>query len=283
MNKELQRRNWACLPKETRDKVKVEIRQKVYPVKNYLIDIFGYHNIISDTEPEEMLHARRTDVMNAYKFATRCSPSHHDKDYWDGVAQTLGNLFGDKCLPDEDPETKSKEAKETQNLSLPDEQSTENKEPMEEKELNLCELLKGCEGEEFFSISVGKVMFKAIYDYDDTHKIRTVRKDAVGNEHNVNFHSDGRRNNAGLQDLYPSEDLLRKYPLNAAMAWSEWEESRKQTQKCHIHVDIVIDKADESFEGIGMDFEFESEEEAQQASEVVKEALVKFHEQNVEK
>ena len=35
----------------------------------------------------------------------------------------------------EEPETKSKEAKETQNLSLSDIQSTENKEPMEEKEL----------------------------------------------------------------------------------------------------------------------------------------------------
>ena len=190
----------------------------------------------------------------------------------------------------EENETKRKE---TQNLSLSDKQPTERKETMEEKELNLAELLKGCEGEEFFSISVGKVTFKAIYDYDDTHKVRTIRKDAVGNEYNINFHSDGRRNKAGLQDLYPSEDLLIKYPLDAKKAWDEWASERKPKRwrakrgdrywwfndelevKCNADIQDIIDN-----NRYNLGNYFRTEKLAQQAAEAVRETLMKIHEQN---
>ena len=159
----------------------------------------------------------------------------------------------------------------------------ETKDNMEEKELNLAELLKGCEGEEFFSISVGKVMFKAIYDFDDTHKIRTIRKDAVGNEYNVNFHSDGRRNKAGLQDLYPSEDLLKKYPLDAKKAWDEWASERKPKYILQAEMRLIsLDGRDvedwEQIEIIGV-----PDIDLSQAAEAVRETLQKFHEQNAER
>ena len=161
------------------------------------------------------------------------------------------------------------------------------------KGLNLCELLKGCEGEEFFSISVGKVTFKAIYNYDDTHPVRTIRKDAVGNEYNVNFYFDGRRNNAGLQDLYPSEDLLRKYPLDARAAWDEWASVRKpkrwypqhgeefwyidlslRPQMTHSHISYSKWEGELNC--------FQTEELCQQAAEAVRETLEKFHEKHTE-
>ncbi|MDE7441662.1 MAG: hypothetical protein K2M69_05815 [Muribaculaceae bacterium] len=180
---------------------------------------------------------------------------------------------------------------------------------MEEKELNLAELLKGCEEEKFFSISVGKVIFKAIYDYDDTHKIRTIRKDVVGNEYNVNFHSDGRRNKAGLQDLYPSEDLLRKYPLDAYSAWMEWKEARKSKRwraknsagvavsECEGHWEdytywyitsdgVIAQDEETNCKADTLRYElgnyFRTEEEVKQAAEAVREALQKFYEKNCE-
>lgn len=155
------------------------------------------------------------------------------------------------------------------------------KDNVEEKELDLCELLKGCEGEEFFSISVGKVIFKAIYDYDDTHKVRTIRKDEVGNEYNVVFHSDGRRNKAGLQDLYPSEDLLRKYPLDASQAWREWAESRKPKYVLQAQIRLISNdrKTVEDYENVEVEV---SDIDLTEAAEVVREVLQKFHDNHTE-
>lgn len=61
MNKELQDKVWACLPKEARDEIK---RLYIDGVKQHKINriaiyksLFGRHNLTSDTEPEEMLKA----------------------------------------------------------------------------------------------------------------------------------------------------------------------------------------------------------------------------------
>lgn len=180
-------------------------------------------------------------------------------------------------------------------LSLSDKQSDETKDTMEEKELNLCELLKGCEGEKFFSISVGEIIFKAIYDYDDTFNIRTIRKDAVGNEYNVNFHSDGRRNKSGLPDLYPSEDLLKKYPLDAKKAWDEWAETRKTkrwTPQIGEHIFWVnanltvsqdrFNDFDTQRKRRAVGNEFKTGKEAKQAAEGIREYLKSFHEKHKE-
>ena len=139
-------------------------------------------------------------------------------------------------------------------------------------------------------------MFKAIYDYDDTHKIRTIRKDAVGNEYNVNFHSDGRRNKAGLQDLYPSEDLLRKYPLDPAKAWDEWVSERKpkrwRAKNAGQYWRIIFDESHDGYITNSADVRdtidnanysignyFRTEKEAKQAVEAVRETLAKLYEQ----
>lgn len=168
-----------------------------------------------------------------------------------------------------------------------------------EEEFDLLNILKGCEGEKFFSISVGEVIFKAIYDHDGALKIRAVQKDAVGNERNVNFSSDGRRNKSGLPDLYPSEALLMKYPLDPYSAWKEWKESRKPKRwrarkyQGYYYIDfrggrlVTFYDTDEYDKDENNRYDsynyFRTKEEAEQAAEVIKEALQKFHEKNSEK
>ena len=109
MTKEQQDLAWACLPKETRDKV-----ISVYACKSgkhpydegyndALRQLYGHHNLTSETEPEEMLMVARSNVIRKYKFADICDKDHPDKKYWDGAKYTLTKLFGDKCLPDKEP------------------------------------------------------------------------------------------------------------------------------------------------------------------------------------
>ena len=361
MNKEQQDLAWKCLPKEVRDRIKIAYKSDYVSDRGYqptrgmevLQDIFGHNNLTSDTEPEKMLMVSKKRVLT--ELCRAVNLQNDKEEDWiragEEIEFTLMQLFGDKCLPDEEkPKPKFKvgdkvividniravypnpmtikgvtlaedgkyrynvveygikfhednlEAftEESRNLSqnianCDKSEDNKPKDNMEEKELNLAELLRGCEGEEFFSISVGKVMFKAIYDFDDTHKIRTIRKDAVGNEYNVNFHSDGRRNKAGLQDLYPSEDLLRKYPLDPYSAWMKWKEARKPKRWRAEYGETYYSLRDsftvcDQYENNDSDNDcawnnynyFRTEEEAQQAAEAIREALQKFNEQNAE-
>lgn len=354
MNKEQQDLAWKYLPKDKRAEFKElylnsNVGDCIYNTydcgyTNALKDIFGHHNLTSDTEPEEMLHISRQAVIDKYAEIFWNKAPYLDNSpealQCQSCLNVLKSLFGDKCLPDKElsvqvgdkvrvkgedkvrvvrrilpdgcimfgdkgniyslkdiePYDEENNRNLSQNIANCDKsENNQLKDNMEEKELNLCELLKDCEGEEFFSISVGKVTFKAIYNYDDTHPVRTIRKDAVGNEYNVNFYFDGRRNNAGLQDLYPSEDLLRKYPLDAYSAWIEWKEERKpkrwraEKYQGYYYIDIIGGRivtkydTDEREEPDNNKYNsynyFRTKELAEQAAEVVREALQKFYEQ----
>lgn len=201
----------------------------------------------------------------------------------------------------EEPETRSKEAKETQNLSLSDEQSTENKEPMEEKELgkednfptkelNLCELLKGCEKNKCYSPMLGDAFIVQIRETS----IHIVPCDEEHCERFLFIDKCGIWTKGGQCILYPSRALYEKYPLDAYSAWMEWARKPKRwrakegEQYFLLNPDGEVMVDNECYFDIDSyrhDFGnyFRTQEEAQQASEVVKEALVKFHEQNVEK
>lgn len=92
------------------------------------------------------------------------------------------------------------------------------KNDMEEKELNLCELLKGCEGEKFYSLVVGECVLNGVVQSGTLYPIKL----------NSSFYvEDGRFTLAGAQVVYPSRALYEKYPLDAKKAWAEWAESRK--------------------------------------------------------
>lgn len=153
MNKEQQNLTWACLPKEERHKI-----ISVYACKNdsntpynegyrdALRQLYGHHNLVSDTEPPERLMVERSKVIRKYKFANICDKNHPEKKYWEGARITLKTLFGDKCLPDDGIATAASIIK------------PETKDNKESKKLNLCELLKGCEGRRFWSDTYGYVI-----------------------------------------------------------------------------------------------------------------------------
>ena len=88
--------------------------------------------------------------------------------------------------------------------------------------LNLCEILKDCPLDEpLFSLTLGPVTFYELQP-DRDRPVRIKYEDRI-----YGVLPNGNRNEHGLADLYPSEELLRKHPLDARAAWMEWKESRK--------------------------------------------------------
>ena len=117
MTTEQQDLAWACLPKEAREKLK---RAYKYQCQNSdynrgfneaLEEVFGFHNLNSDTEPEELLMVEREKVQEVYSFneaVIKNGPTHSGA--W-LLKKKLDYLFGDKCLPDKAEEIADKRTK----------------------------------------------------------------------------------------------------------------------------------------------------------------------------
>lgn len=114
MDKELINRAWSVLPKEFKEEVKKVAR--IYSgrtsalfggerhIANKFLDefigLFGFHNLTSDKETEEMLTIPRSVIIERYHALT------HPEDEYDSAQRRaniylLQQLFGGKCLPDE--------------------------------------------------------------------------------------------------------------------------------------------------------------------------------------
>lgn len=106
MNKELQDRAWAALPKETRKQIRQDYLCGLYNIKNLLMDLFGLHNLTSATEPEEMLCVERKKVQELIKElrdkASECVRKDAKYMALGHTVTTLYELFGTKCLPVDD-------------------------------------------------------------------------------------------------------------------------------------------------------------------------------------
>lgn len=99
MDKTLQDLVWSILPKEFKEEVKKEYRKGyVCETLAMLITLFGHHNLTSDAEGEEMLYAKRSDVIK--EFGKLHKYSYQSSDLQLGL-NAFRNLFGSKCLPDE--------------------------------------------------------------------------------------------------------------------------------------------------------------------------------------
>ncbi|MDE5998271.1 MAG: hypothetical protein K2G77_08700, partial [Muribaculaceae bacterium] len=165
------------------------------------------------------------------------------------------------------------------------------KDNMEEKELNLAELLKGCEGEKFFSPCYGNVTLSEVRN----DRIIVIA-DVNGKKHSFVPNGSHISNPvASCVMLIPNLGLYQKYPLDARAAWMEWEEARKPKRwraKCYdrywglnsmgipenmqdIHCHDGVDQLRYEFGNY-----FRTEEESRQAAEAVRETLEKFHENN---
>ena len=108
LNKNIQDQVWSILPKEFKEGVKAlrqEDKDKIITAGAALIELFGHHNLTSDEESPEMQVIPRSAVMFRYEDNKRLA-----NDPYDSYAKLLGdvrmrlltNLFGNKCLPDEE-------------------------------------------------------------------------------------------------------------------------------------------------------------------------------------
>lgn len=166
---------------------------------------------------------------------------------------------------------------------------TEEKETMEEKELNLCELLKDCEGEGFYSPAFGNIQLEE--NEENNLVFREDYNKAV--DELIQTDREGVHSFNGMTIIYPSRALYEKYPLDAYSAWMEWKEARKPKIwraergskywwfndefeiRCNADIRDSIDNNRADFGNY-----FRTEEVAKQAAGIVKDALQKFHEQH---
>ncbi len=109
MTTEQQNLAWASLPKEVRDKIKERYsgwnRSICFETEEILYDdLFGIHNLTSDTEPEEMLMVERREVQKWYSSLSK-EHAIYAKGTVDRISlgariAMLEELFTkDKCLP----------------------------------------------------------------------------------------------------------------------------------------------------------------------------------------
>lgn len=122
MNKELSDRVWKILPKEFKEEVKIEYKYCLHCNKNAsaikLEQIFGHHNLTSDSEGEEMLCVKASTVRDMYAANDRLIADHIGGGIERQAAlinEILRTLFGSKCLPDEGTNCTPDEKPLTQN------------------------------------------------------------------------------------------------------------------------------------------------------------------------
>ena len=156
-----------------------------------------------------------------------------------------------------------------------------------EKELNLCELLKGCEGETFYSDVFELVILTKVNLVGNFLTINWNRLE-------LNLYSNGSKVKGNRCVLWPSKELYEKYPLDAYSAWMEWKEARKhkrwrakQNKEFYYFLDdmLLINDIIDSYDYFcnnryNTGNYFRTKEEASQACEIVKKVLKEFHEHN---
>lgn len=176
-----------------------------------------------------------------------------------------------------------------------DETMNDTKETMEEKELNLCEQLKGCEKHKFYSPMLGDAFIVQIRETS----IHIVPCDEGHSERFLFIDKCGIWIKGGQCILYPSRALYEKYPLDAKKAWDEWANERKpkrwtpQIGERFFFVNaagtVSQDFCRSEIESNGMQLkrraignEFQTGKDAEAFAKIFREALTKFHEENNE-
>ena len=203
-----------------------------------------------------------------------------------GLISIIGVEENNLCRVDQNPYTE--ENKEP--IVSKDDTMDDTKETMEEKELNLCELLKGCEGEKFFSPCYGNVTLSEVRN----DRIIVIA-DVNGKKHSLVPNGSHISNPvASCVMLIPNLGLYQKYPFNPEKSWMEWKESRKPKRwypkngegfwcispNLRSH---YITESDPVFDWESDLNHFQTEELCQQAAEAVREILMKFHSEHSDK
>ena len=235
MKTELQDRAWATLPEDFRKEVR-EMLGKIS--KNpacrsalsegrlcTLEDLFGYDNLTAVEQPQPKFkvgdkvyktsgHDRLDEYTVKKVYMDKRGGYVYDLKGLIGLIGIIGVEESNLCHTNQNPytklEPKGKESGEKGNNS--------------ENSLNLCEILRGHEGEKFFSPCYGNVTLselrsdKIIITADVNGKKHTLRPDGTHISGSV----------MSCVNLLPSVGLYQQYPLDAAKAWSEWQKEQKK-------------------------------------------------------
>lgn len=266
-----------------------------------LMQLFGDKCLPDKEQPKPKCDiGQKVKIKGTKQIGTIKEPYSNDNDY--RVYFEDGDGGWDEEYSAEDLESYTEESRNlSQNIANCDKsEDNQLKDNMEEKELNLVALLRGCEGEEFYSIVYGNVTLEVIHspEVDDPKYYLLTRPNSCRIGRDL-VYPNGKVDANGAILLYPSKELYEKYPLDAYAAWQEWKEARKPKRwrakkyQGYYYIDIIGGRivtkydTDEREEPDNNKYDsynyFRTEEEAQQAAEVVRETLQKFHEKNAER
>lgn len=276
IDKQTQDRSWKCLPKEVRAYFKYVYKSEyVYDrghqptrIMELLIFTFGNHNLTSDAELEEVLVVPRKTICEMYATNQRIMTDFRGKINGinaDLINHMLRQLFGSKCLPDELEQGLEQTSVQVEESEA--EPTTQTNDNMEEKELNLGEILKDYIGDTFFHPHYGDV---------EVEKVTSFIFLRVGDGTTLSIPKTDCLYATGMAFLYPDAESLKKYPFDGKVAWQEFVEANKPTYKIQGILQIFEDGA--LVDEIDLpDVDFKSLDLAQQAAEAVKKCLEDFH------
>lgn len=136
--------------------------------------------------------------------------------------------------PYSEPETKPNEdmkIKENRNLS----QDVANCDKSEGKELNLCELLAGHEGESIFLTALGNAIIRGVSERSVQFNTHETAKDLYS------LPSNGKMNENGLVIAFPSRDIYEQYPLDPKKCWEIWAQSHQYKKRIKQLEKVIAD------------------------------------------
>lgn len=125
MDKTIQDLAWSLIPKEFKDEVKIIFsgynNTKLSVVRSELMNIFGFDNLTSDAEEEEILMVPRKNIVELYqevqKTISQCKGTALSIQSV-GIKNVLWSFFGSKCLPDKNEQILSNVEKTGKNFNV---------------------------------------------------------------------------------------------------------------------------------------------------------------------
>ena len=151
----------------------------------------------------------------------------------------------------------------------------------EEKELDLCELLKHCEGEKFYSPVWREVELSHLFPANNNGNQPIVQlrlsNGCLRNIASTGHLSWGER--FGNIVLFPSRELYEQYPFDAKKAWQIWADSQKPKSCLHVYWNCTIEDDGKVVAFASNHLVFKSKEDAVYAAQEANEYLTKVQEE----
>lgn len=304
MEKKLQDQAWASLPEDTKEHILREYREIVNDDDQYFIgqrnllnDIFGRHNLTAEEKPKFKIGDKVRMKMSAIEEERRKGGDWQEyvinKTLTVMLIKYLGHTGPIYLLVEEngfrykpdwlEPYTEPTE-KECGNLG----EDSGNSHKPEDKELDLCELLKGCEGMEFYSPICGEIELEKATNTElifllDEEDGCTIEFNTQG-RYKIGTLDDGGR--YVTFDLMPSSELML-YPSKEVRTWDGWQPPKKRWKLKKGDAIFYVDSDFEIIKGecpsddyIMADLAcFRTQEQAEEAAKRVREVLEKYHDE----